>query len=55
MATEPERWNGVAIPRDRPRARARPRPKKHEDFYLCVALAVLLVWALYVGLGAVGW
>jgi len=23
--------------------------------YLCVALVVLLVWALYVGLGAVGW
>jgi len=55
MAIEPERWNGVVIPRDRPRGRPRAKPKGHEDMYLCVALVVLLVWALYVGLGAVGW
>lgn len=48
---EPEWWNDPVVPRDRPRGRARPRPKKHEDFYLCVALVVLLVWALVVGLG----
>ncbi len=53
MAMEPENWNRQAIPGGRPVGRA--KPKRRDDMYLCVALAVLLVWALYVGLGAVGW
>lgn len=53
MAMAPEKVNGMATPRGRAGDRARSKPKKHEDLYLCVALAVLLVWALYVGLGAV--
>jgi hypothetical protein len=51
MATEPERWNDLAIPRGRPGGRSRANLKGHEDMYLCVALVVLLVWALFVGLG----
>ena len=55
MAMEPERWGHLAVPRDPPGGRGRPRPARHEDLYLCVALVVLLAWALVVGLGSVGW
>jgi hypothetical protein len=55
MAIETERLHNLAIPRVRPRGVARIKPGAHEDFYLCVALAVLLAWALFVGLGAVNW
>jgi hypothetical protein len=55
MATEPERWNDLAIPHGRPEGRSGASPKRYEDLGLCVALVVLLVWALYVGLGAVAW
>ncbi len=47
MATEPDSWNSLVIPRDRPGGRARPKPRKrHDDMYLCVALVVLIAWAL---------
>jgi hypothetical protein len=56
MAMEPESWNGLPIPRGHAGGRDRLKPKKrHEDMVLCVALVVLLVWALVVGLGGVNW
>ena len=51
MAIETERWDRLAIAQARPRGRAMAKPARHEDFYLCVALVVLLAWALAVGLG----
>jgi hypothetical protein len=55
MATEPDRWNGLAIPGGHPGGRGKAKPKSHQDMYLCVAFVVLLAWALFVGVGAVNW
>ena len=55
MAMEPERWDVLPIPQSRPKGRSKANLKGHEDAYLCVALVVLLVWALVMGLGAVNW
>lgn len=46
---------GPAIGRGGPGALAAEKPNGHEDMYLCVALVVLLAWALYVGLGGINW
>jgi hypothetical protein len=44
MAMEPESWFIQAITGGRTGSRA--KPKRHDDLYLCVALVVLLAWAL---------
>lgn len=47
MAMEPERWNDLAIPGVRPGGPVRAKPKSHhQDMYLCVALVVLVAWAV---------
>lgn len=51
MATEPEKWSGLATPRSNPTRRGRVTPERHKDLLLCVAFVVLLLWALGVGLG----
>lgn len=55
MATQFEKRGGLTLPRSGPESLAPDKPKAHEELGLCVALVVLLVWALYVGLGGVDW
>lgn len=51
MAITPERLNGLSILRERPKGRFRIKTKRFQDTCLCVALAVLFVWALAVAVG----
>ena len=51
MTMEPDNWSGLSILGGRRGGRDRGKPKGRQDLYLCVALVVLLVWALFVGLG----
>ncbi len=47
MGIEPERWDGLVIPVVRPGGRVRAKPKSHhQDMYLCVALVILIAWAV---------
>jgi hypothetical protein len=55
MATQVGRQGGMTIFRDRSVELAREKQRGHEDVGLCVALFVLLGWALFVGLDGVNW
>ena len=47
MGIEPERWDGLVIPAVRPGGTVRAKPKSHhQDMYLCVALVILIAWAV---------
>lgn len=55
MAMQSGKANDLALPRSGSAASAAEKPRGHEELGLCLALVVLLAWALYVGLGAVNW
>lgn len=55
MAMQSDRAGSLALGRGGPEIAATEKPKRHEELGLCLALIVLLGWALYVGLGGVDW
>ena len=54
MAMQSEK-SGSLAPGRGPAFAAPEKPKRGEELGLCLALIVLLGWALYVGLGGVDW
>ncbi len=55
MAMQSEKAGGPMLPRGGAGALAAEKPKSHEELGLCLALVVLLGWALFVGVRAVDW
>jgi hypothetical protein len=55
MATQSQKTGGPTLYRDSSGALAPEKPRKHEELGLCLALVVLLAWALFVGLRGVDW
>jgi hypothetical protein len=47
MGIEPDRWNGLVFPAGRPVGQGRAKSRgHHHDMYLCVALVILIAWAV---------
>lgn len=55
MAMQSKKAGSLTFSRGGTEITAAEKPNGHQDMYLCVALVVLLAWALYVGLGGVNW
>ncbi len=55
MATQSEKMGGLGFSGGNQGVAAAEKPKKHEELGLCLALVVLLGWALFVGVRAVDW
>ncbi len=55
MAMQSEKTGGSMLSRDNGGAVAAEKPKTHEELGLCLALVVLLGWALVVGVRSVDW
>ena len=55
MAMQSERTDRLAFPGGGPGGPATEKPKGHEELGLCLALVLLLAWALFVGISAVDW
>lgn len=55
MAMHSDKRGGAAFSRGGSEVMATEKPKGNEELGLCLALLVLLVWALYVGLHGVDW
>lgn len=55
MAVQSGKAGSLALGRGGMEGPAAEKPKGHEELGLCLALIVLLGWALYVGLGGVDW
>jgi hypothetical protein len=55
MATQVGRTGGMSLGRDRRSELAKEKQRGYEDKGLCLALFVLVGWALFVGLRGVNW
>lgn len=55
MAAKFDKAGSMASGRGGAEVAAAEKPRAHEELGLCLALVVLLAWALYVGLGGVNW
>jgi hypothetical protein len=55
MATQVGRTGGMTLGRDRSSDLAREKQRAYQDKGLCLALFVLVAWALFVGLRGVNW
>ena len=55
MAMQSEKTGGLTLSGGGPGVAATEKPKGHEELGLCLALVVLLAWALFVGVRAVDW
>jgi hypothetical protein len=55
MAMQSDKTDGSVLSRGGAGALAAEKPRSHEELGLCLALVVLLGWALFVGVRAVDW
>jgi hypothetical protein len=55
MAMQLEKSGGVAIVRGGREGSAAEKPKYHDELGLCLALILLLAWALFLGLHTLDW
>ncbi|HXH50758.1 MAG TPA: hypothetical protein VNM47_15555 [Terriglobia bacterium] len=55
MATQVGKAGGMSLGRDRRSEAAREKQRANQDMGLCLALFVLVGWALFVGLRGVDW
>lgn len=55
MAMQSDKAGSMAVGRGSQGFAATEKPRRGEELGLCLALIVLLGWALYVGLGGVDW
>ncbi|MGA8185419.1 MAG: hypothetical protein WB819_17460 [Terriglobia bacterium] len=55
MAMQSEKTGGLKLSGGSPGVAATEKPKGQEELGLCLALVVLLAWALFVAVRAVDW
>ena len=55
MVKQSEKMDGMRLSGGSPGVAATEKPKGHEELGLCLALVVLLGWALFVVVRAVNW